>query len=192
MKHTLLSRQLLLPIISLLMVLVIAGAWLTQRMAMVDKGKWQQQQLQAELAAVNQQIALSAQDRQWIAQYSADYRQLQRNGFIGDDQRLVWNQALISAGARLGLTAVSFDIAPQQLHQPELPSGAFKLMDTPVQFAAEIPHEGIFAQLLDDLRSQNHGIFTVRECTLSHVMETQPLQAQCVFEWHTLAQKATS
>ena len=190
MKPALLFGRLILPLVSLMVALVITIGWLSQRMAAVDKAQRQQQQVQTRLTAVTQKIMQSAQDKQWIARYSAEYSQLQRNGFIGEDQRLVWNQALISAGTRLGLTDLSFDIAPQKPHSPDVMAGTLTLMDTAVQFTAGIPHEGVFAQLLHDLRMQGHGIFTVRECTLSHTLGMSPLQAQCVFEWHTLAQGA--
>ena len=191
MKHTLITSRLVLPFLSLLMAFGIAAGWVYQRMQRVDSVQLQQQQTQAELAAVHQRIVQSAMDKQWVVRYLTEYRRLQRIGFIGEDQRLEWNQALMSTSAGLGLTAVSFDIAPQQPHHPEL-VGAFKLMDTPVQFTADIAHEGVFARLLDDLRSQGPGIFTVRECTLVHTVETLPLQTQCVFEWHTLRQGGMS
>lgn len=191
MKHILITSRLVLPFLSLLMAVGVAAGWVYQRMQMVEGVQLRQQQTQAELAAVNQRIVQSAMDKQWVARYLTEYRRLQRIGFIGDDQRLEWNQELMSASAGLGLTAVSFDIAPQQPHHPEA-GGTFKLMDTPVQFTADIAHEGVFARLLDDLRSQGHGIFTVRECTLLHAAETLPLQTRCVFEWHTLMQGGVS
>ena len=97
----------------------------------------------------------------------------------------------MTSSARLELNAVNFDIGPQQRHQPQVPIGTL-LMDTPVQFSAEMRHEGIFVQLLDALRASPHGIFTVRECTLNHALENLPLQMQCVFEWHNLASEVTS
>ena len=192
MKSILLTRQMLVPAITLLLVLILSGAWLYQRMAIRDNAQQQLQQVQTSVVAVDRQIAQSVQDREWFIAYMDEYRRLQRNGFIGIDQRLEWHQALMTSSARLGLNAVNFDIAPQQRHQPHVPSGTFKLMDTPVQFSAEVPHEGIFVQLLDALRTSPHGIFTVRECTLNHALENLPLQAQCVFEWHILAPEATS
>lgn len=191
MKHILIASRLIAPFLSLLLAFGIAAGWVYQHMQLVDRVQLQQQQAQAELAAVNQRIAQSAMDKQWIARYLGEFRRLQHNGFIGNDQRLEWNQELLSTSAGLGLTAVTFDIAPQQPHQPDS-GGAFKLMDTPVEFTAEISHEGVFARLLDDLRSQGHGIFTVRECTLFHPAEALPLQTRCVFVWHMLMQRGMS
>ena len=192
MKESSMFKSLILPVMSLIMVLVIVALWLSQRVAMVDQAQRQQQQLQAELTALNQKITQTAQDEQWITQYLAEYRRLQRTGFVGNDQRLAWNQILIEESSKLGLKDVSFDIEPQKPHQPDAMVGTLTLMDTAVQFNASVPHEGVFAQLLDDLRKREPGIFTVRECALSHVAGLQPLQVQCVFVWHTLAPGAAA
>ena len=186
MKSVLFIRQMWTPVITLLLVLILSGGWLYQRMTMRDNAQQQLRQAQMSVAAVNQQIVQAGQDQQWINEYQGEYRQLQRIGFIGKDQRLDWYQALMTNSAQLGLNAVNFDIAPQQRHQPLVSVGAFMLMDTPVQFSAEMRHEGIFAQLLDALSNSHHGIFTVRECTLNHALENAPLLTQCVFEWHNL------
>ena len=192
MKYVLLSRQVVLPCMLLAMVWLIAAGWLYQSLDMVDIAQMRQQQAQAKLATVEQKIMQSAENGQWIASYINDYHQLQRRGFIGGDQRLAWSQALLLASARLGMRDVSFDIGPQQQHQPVLAGGTYRLLDTPVQFTAQIPHEGIFAQFLEALRKQNEGIFTVRECTLLYVKATAPLQARCIFEWHTWAAGSVS
>lgn len=185
MKAVLLIRPMLAPVITLLLVLMLSGGWLYQRMLLRDNAQQQLELAQMSVAAVNRQIAQAGQDQQWANEYLGEYRQLQRSGFIGKDQRLDWYQALMTNSARLELNAVNFDIAPQQRHQPQV-AGAFTLMDTPVQFSAEMRHEGVFAQLLDALHDSGHGIFTVSECTLQHAPERSQLQTQCVFEWHNL------
>ncbi|MDR3390157.1 MAG: hypothetical protein P4L77_00340 [Sulfuriferula sp.] len=192
MKYIAFVRQLMLPFASLIVVLLLAAGWLYEHMAMVNAVTQQQQQVQIELNTINRKIAQSAQDKLWIAQYLQAYRGLQRDGFIGGDQRMAWQQMLIVTGDRLGLHGVNFDIAPQQPHRPELQIGALNLMDTPVQFTADMPHEGVFAQLLDDLRTQKHGVMTVRECTLSHAVESAPVQMRCILVWHNLTPRAAS
>lgn len=192
MKQSLWIRQLLLPAAIFLLVLIVSISWLYQRLVMVESVQQQGQQVQAALTEANQKINQSVQDKQWAGQYLKAYTQLQRSGFVGDDQRLTWYQTLVATSSRLKLSDVSFDIAPQQLNSPALPSGTLQLMVTPVHFTAEIPHEGVFAQLLEDLRVQEHGIFTVSECTLTLASESLPLQTHCLFEWHTLTPEAKS
>lgn len=192
MKRTLLTRRMILPFSSLILALFVVGWWLLQRMELVDRVEMQQRQVQSELMQVRQQISQSAQDKQWIAQYLTDYHQLQHNGFIGPDQRMVWNKELVAASSRLGLSSVVFDISPQQPHQPGLPAGTLKLMDTPVNFVAEIPHEGVLARLVDTLQAQSPGIFTIRECSLTHSDVTLPLHLDCLFVWHTLTEQGAA
>lgn len=192
MKQTLLTRKMILPFASLMMVMFGAGWWLSLRLELVDMAAMQQQQIQSELMQVRQQISQSAQDKQWIAQYGTDYRDLQLSGFIGPDQRLAWDRELVTISSRLGLSAVTFDISPQQPHKPDLVTGGLKLMDTPVSFAADIPHEGVFARLIESLKDQGPGIFTLRECSLTHADETMPLHMQCLFVWHTLLEQGGS
>lgn len=139
------------------------------------------------LADARQQQVQMQRDLTWWHQHQRDYQLLVNNGFVGNDARAVWYRQLNSLAFISGVKHAEFDIAAQVPSQPEQRSTNRILMETPVHWRGEIVHEGVLSALLQTLVSDNHGIFSVRSCDLSHAQDDAPITVDCLFVWQVLS-----
>src|SRR5512140_236829 len=81
------------------------------------------QRTQAEVQYRDQLAALqeartryqrSGEERETVMHYIEAYRQLERIGFVGSEQRLNWVESLREANARAGLFGVDYQMTAQQ------------------------------------------------------------------------------
>ncbi|NOT17008.1 MAG: hypothetical protein HOP20_02925 [Sulfuriferula sp.] len=155
---------------------------------------WQSMQLQRaidtrlhELSAAQQQRVQTLRDGDWWRQHEADYQRLLATGFIGEDARVDWHQALSRASKLTGVHHAEFDIAAQVPHQPEVKIGQRLLRDSIVHWRGEVAHEDVLVTLLAQLSQAGHGLFSVRSCTLSHADEQALIGVDCEFSWQVLS-----
>ncbi len=184
-----------LALLALLLAVVLGGiilrsAWLAKQAA-----HQQLTQLQMALNEAQRKLALSGTEKDLVQRYLDAYHILQQRGFIADDQRLAWRDALDQARRSLNIADMKFSIGPQQPYSGalKLDTGDQVLREARLNFSAQLLQENQLAQLIASLAAQPHGIFGVRDCTLQRATLQAPadnapqLQTQCTFAWYTLA-----
>lgn len=157
---------------------------------------------QAQAALVQQQIQLrdaqsrmqrSGDEKSIIVQYVAKYSQLQQSGFIGEEQRINWLDALRAANARTDLFGVNYGIEAQQAYPyaAELNPGPIALRQSVMKLEFRLLHELDLLRFFEALRQQNTGLFHLDQCTLRRTETTgavryQPnITANCQLAWIT-------
>jgi hypothetical protein len=135
----------------------------------------------------------SGEEEAIITQYVDKYRQLQQSGFIGDEQRIDWLNALRAANERVDLFGVNYGIEAQQAYPyaAELNPGQFALRQSVMKLEFQLLHELDLMRFFDALRAQNNGLFHLDQCALRRtettgVLRYQPnIAASCRLTWIT-------
>lgn len=164
---------------------------------------------QAQTALSKQQTLLrdaqarmqrSGDEETIITQYVDKYRQLQQSGFIGNEQRINWIDALRIANERTDLFGVNYGIDAQQPYPyaAELNPGQFAIRQSVMKLDFRLLHELDLLRFFDALRSQNNGLFHLDQCALRRTELTaairyQPnITANCQLTWITATPDVTT
>jgi hypothetical protein len=111
---------------------------------------------------------------------AATYAQLGAAGFLGAENRIDWLGSLARLRASLALQQIGWRLGPRAASPlcPGLHSSAMTLEIVPAD-----PRR--LEQFMAELRTQAHGHFTVRACTLQPDADGQSGAATCTLDWWT-------
>jgi hypothetical protein len=135
----------------------------------------------------------SGDEKNTIVQYVDKYRELEKTGFAGEEQRINWLDALRNANNRAELFGVNYQIGVQKPYPyaSEFAPGSISLQESIMELDMRLLHEGDLPRFFDELRAQQVGLFHVKECTLlrtdrTETLRNQPyLNAKCDLAWIT-------
>jgi hypothetical protein len=161
----------------------------------------EQQRLSArtsELEEARLRFQRSDDEKATILKYLPAYNTLQRQGFVGSEQRIEWIDALRAADRKAALDGVQFRIEPQENYQHPAVTGviAQRLRRSTMRLTLGLTHEGDLLEFLNALSTQSAGVFSVRSCALTglQVVDPEPrranLQGECDIDWLTVAPRA--
>ena len=150
-------------------------------------------QQKSEFQTAQSRMRQSGDEKSTIVQYVDKYRDLEKTGFAGEEQRINWLDALRNANTRAELFGVNYQIGIQHPYPyaGEFDPGSISLQESIMELDMRLLHEGDLLRFLDELRAQKVGLFHVRECTLlrtdrTETLRNQPnLNAQCDLVWIT-------
>lgn len=187
-------QALRIPLLVLLAVLV-AGAlaiYFTAQLMTVERRQLVQQQTQLKQAQVR--LQKSGDEKDIIVSYLDRFRQLERTGFIGEEQRINWLDGLRLANQQADLFGVDYQIATQKPYPfaAEFNPGQLALNQSLMQLRFRLLHEGDLLRFFDALARQDAGVFTIDQCLLRRidnrgVLRYQPnVNAECDLSWITI------
>ena len=145
------------------------------------------------LQTAQSRMRQSGDEKDTIVKYVESYRELEKTGFAGEEQRINWLDALRNANTRAGLFGVSYQIGIQHPYPnaAEFDAGSIALQESIMELDMRLMHEGDLLRFFDELRAQKVGLFDVKECTLvrtdrAETLRNSPyLSAQCDLAWIT-------
>lgn len=150
-------------------------------------------QANSALHAARTQLDHSHQQKQLIVTHSDEYKVLQSRGFIGDENRLVWIEAVQQANRDAGLYGLDYRLTPRTAAPPDL-APDLALGQTRMTLTFPILIETDLPRFLSALRQRAPGVYTVHTCRLTMPAGTefravnQPrIQAECDLLWFTIA-----
>ena len=156
-----------------------------------------QQATQAQLALQAQQhqqleaqhrLQAAAAEKAMLAQYLPVYQGLVQRGFIGEERRMDWIEALHTLHTQHQLFDIRYRIHPQEIYQtaPGLPS---VLHRSRMQIDMPLLHEGDLLSILAALERGPHAPFLLRDCVMKRTLAGSPLapnlNASCEIDWLT-------
>lgn len=164
---------------------------------------WSHRYDSAARAAVHAQQAVldSAHERQQKGQTEARlieqnlvaYKALTERGFIGEENRLAWIEAVQLANRDADLYGLTYTLSPRTTAPADLANGlplnqTRMVVKMPLLVETDLPH------FLDALRARTPGLFRVNNCHLSRITDAPPqpvnrpeLDAECELLWFTVA-----
>lgn len=152
------------------------------------------------LIEARNRVRQSDQEKRVIEQYVEPYRQLERAGIVGEEQRISWIDALRIANQEADLYGVEYNIGPQQPYSftSEVNAGALSVRQSIMKLHLGLLHEGDLFRFFQALAAQKVGRFSVNQCSLKRlsvdltVPVNQPtLNADCEVAWITIAGPST-
>lgn len=152
------------------------------------------QEANSRLNDARKQLAHSHRQKQLIVTHIKDYQALQSRGFIGDENRLAWIEAVQHANRDAGLYGLDYRLTPRTASPPDLAQG-LALGQTRMTLIFPILIETDLPRFLSVLRQRAPGVYTVQGCRLTmpaggtfKAVNQPRLQAECELLWFTLAQ----
>lgn len=143
-----------------------------------------------------ERVVRSGDEYQTIVALVPTYRELERRGLIGDEQRLSWVDALRSANAQARLYGIDFEVGPQQpyAYANQLGIGSISVQQSLMKVRLDLLYEDDLLGFLRRLAAQEVGFFAVNYCNLqrSGPEQFEPvnqplLKAECELAWITIA-----
>jgi hypothetical protein len=186
-------RALRLPLLVLCAAVIAAAAAVYYTRTLVTQAELALSRQNNELRSAQARMRQSGDERDTIVKYVDRYRELERLGFAGEEQRINWLDALRTAGSATGLFGIRYQIGVQYPYPyaAELDPGTVLLQESMMELDMNLLHEGDLLRFLDSLHAQRVGIFQVRNCSLSRAEKTEVLRnqahvtARCNLAWIT-------
>jgi hypothetical protein len=182
------------PLVTLITVIVIGASLHYYIDFALTKAKRELAQQQSNLRDARARLQKARDDNLIIARYLSSYQYLQRIGFIGDEQRINWLDALRFSNQQTRLFGVNYQIGAQQPYPyaSELDPGQLTLHQSVMKVTVRLLHEGDLIPFLGTLAQQRAGVFSVDQCTMERAdisgsARNQPnVRADCELAWITL------
>ena len=188
-------RKLRFPIIGLGASLILVGVLVSFADQYRLKNELDLQTQQNSLNQARQKYQSSGLEKETIIQYLPVYNELLASGFIGEEHRIEWIEALRQIHAQYKLFSIDYSIGLQENYKPSfLPNlGNFTLHRSIMSLKLDMLHEGDLLALLDGLQEQTTP-YIVRDCEIKRpinaVVNTKTIaanmQANCEIDWLTL------
>jgi hypothetical protein len=148
------------------------------------------------LLAAQQRYQASGSEQAIIVASLPQYQRLIDKGFVGEERRIEWVDALREQHQRHQLFAIKYNIGQQEDYKPIFAPdlGGFLLRRSVMSLDLDLLHEGDILHLIDSLASTSKAPFMLRDCVinrlgavaaLSQQLATN-LHAQCEIDWLTL------
>ena len=180
--------------------LAVAGVALLGALAVYYSGRLmiaarqQLAQQQIQLKDARTRLQKSGDEKDIIVRYLDGFRQLERTGFVGEEQRINWLDGLRLANQQADLFGVDYQIGAQRpyAYAADFSPGALALNQSIMRVRFRLLHEGDLDRFLDALARQGAGIFAIDQCLMRRidtrgVIRFQPnVNAECDLSWITV------
>jgi len=181
------------PSLALVAVAVVAAAAIYYTNQLEIDARHRLMQQQGQLREARTRLQKSGDEKEVIVQYLGSYQQLQRRGFVGEEQRINWLDGLRLTNQQADLFGVDYDITSQKPYPyaADLNPGPIQLNQSVMKLRFRLLHEEDLMRFLNILARQGAGIYTVDQCMVkridtSGVIRYQPnLAAECELAWIT-------
>jgi hypothetical protein len=186
-------QALKVPLLVLVLVLVGGAAAIYYTNGLTITARQQLAQQQKQLQDARTRLQKSGDEKDLIVRYLDSFRQLERAGFIGEEQRINWLDGLRVANQQADLFGVSYQIGTQApyAYAAQFNPGQITLSQSVMRLDFRLLHEADLMRFLGALSRQGGGIFAVDQCMLKRienrgVIRYQPnLSAECELSWIT-------
>lgn len=136
----------------------------------------------------------SGTEKNNIARYLPKHQLLVSQGFIGEERRIEWVDALRNVHKNNKLFSIKYDIGAQGPYTTEFLSNPapFKIFYSPMKIEFAMLHEVDLLRLLSALSKAQSTVFIARECEIwrlnSEISKTLApnLQCKCALDWITI------
>jgi hypothetical protein len=182
-----------LPLLVLVGVLLAVIGLVKFTMGQVDAAQQKFNAQQAQLRTAQTRVRESGMEKELIIRYLPGYRQLAAAGFVGEENRINWLDALRVVNQKGDLFGVDYDISPRRPYPlaSTLAPGQMNVMQSIMKLRFQLLHEEDLPRFFELLSQQNAGLFMPDQCTVRRALSTpsirfQPhLAAECQLSWIT-------
>lgn len=186
------------PLLAFAAALLAGAAMVVFTRQALDQEKLRHTRQEVVLREAQERLQKSGDEKARILRYRASFASLQQRGFVGEEQRINWVDALRAASLKLKMFGVNYQIEAQQPYDAPLgmDAGQYHVHQSLMKISLGLLHEEDLLRFLDTLNEQQAGIFTLRECSMQRQTagrvesaKVQPnLQAECSLSWLSISE----
>jgi len=182
------------PSFLLAIVLAIAAGAIYYTNQLVMGARQQLARQEAQKKEADTRLQKSGSEKEVIVKYLGAYQELQRRGFVGEEQRINWLDGLRLTNQQADLFGVDYEIGVQKPYPyaADLNSGQIQLKESVMKLRFRLLHEEDLTRFLGILARHGSGIYTVDQCSIRRLTQIgttiryQPnLSAECELAWIT-------
>jgi hypothetical protein len=183
-----------LAILAVIVAAGVAGAWYSN--GAVKKADADLSAARTQYNEAHERVTRSGDEYNTIVTFTPPYRELERRGLVGEEQRLSWVDALRSANADTQLYGVDFEVGPQQpyAYAAEVNAGSLPMQQSLMKLKFGLLYEDDLIRFFRRLGAENVGVFSVNRCSLQRLAAAAPFQAanqpmlkaECEVAWITI------
>lgn len=181
------------PLLVLAIVILLAASSIYGTELLRQQAERQLAAQQGKMRNAQLRLQQSGHEKQVIETFLPEYRELEREGFIGEERRINWLDSLRVANQRADLFGVDYQINAQRAYPfaSELNPGQIQINESIMKLRFRLLHEGDLMRFLNLLAQTGTGVFAVNECALQRIdtgtaMRVEPhVAAECELAWLT-------
>jgi hypothetical protein len=187
-----------LAVLAIVILAGVTGAWYSGRA--VKKADADLSAARAQHIEALERVTRSGDEYNTIVTFTPQYRELERRGLVGEEQRLSWVDALRTANADTQLYGVDFEVGPQQpyAYAAELNAGSLPMQQSLMKLRFGLLYEDDLIRFFQRLAAENVGTFSINQCSLQRLGPAEPFQAanqpmlkaECELAWITIPPSA--
>lgn len=164
-----------------------ASDWLADRERAFNRAR-------GDLARAANQYRNASDDQAVYRQYADRFRDMSERGWIGEEGRLTWIEALQAINADLKLPVLRYEIGQRTRvdHPRARGPSSLRLYRTPMRLDIGALHEYDIVELLERLHEAGDGLLSLSSCTMTRNGELRfdarraNVDAVCELNWYTL------
>jgi hypothetical protein len=150
---------------------------------------------EAQFRDISHKYSVLNEKRQILKLHYPRFVKFHDQGIIGQEQRLNWVETLKSAGAKLKIPSLRYEIDLRQPYTPDfsLSAGPYQIYTSTMRLDLGMLHEGDLVRLLQELDKNAAGLYSIKEYSLKrlgaqlkHDLNGQNLSAECRLLWYTI------
>ncbi len=153
---------------------------------------------QKAFTAAEKKYRLAEKNRTLYKQYLSSYREFYEKGLIGEEQRLSWIEELEALNKRMALPKLSYSINPtQEIKLPHIKNRNrnIQVNVSEMKVQAGLLHEGDFLTILDSLKENANGFYSLKKCSIKSKFDKKIKQysprspyvdVDCDLDWLTV------
>jgi hypothetical protein len=182
-----------LAVFAMIVALGAVGVWYSNRAVQTATAGLEAARKQYNEA--HERVTRSGDEYNTIVTFTPPYRELEKRGLVGEEQRLSWVDALRGANADMQLYGVDFEVGPQQpyAYAGDLGAASLSMQQSLMKLRLGLLYEDDLIRFFRRLAAANVGTFAVNQCNLQRVASeefraaNQPmLKAECELAWITI------
>ena len=191
-------RAMKMPVLALAIALVVSFVMVAYSSNQRSQSEKQYNDQVTALQEARTRYQRSGEERETVTHYLQGYRQLEKLGFVGGEQRLNWVESLRVANVQVGLASVEYQLSAQEpfAYVPKDNPLSDRVKQSRMRLTFGVLHEGDLARLFRALTAQQPGLFALNGCSLDRagrrgapVAKEANLAAECELSWLTIDPK---
>lgn len=188
------DRQALrLPMLVLAAALLAGAALVTYSYRVLAQEKRHHDYREGVVREARERMLRSGDEKERILRHRAAYAALQQDGFVGEERRINWVDALRIVSQNLQMSGVNYQIGAQQPYGAalDMDAGPYRVRQSLMRISLDLQHEEDLVRFVKALDEKHAGIFALRECSLQRQGDRAGranLQAECNLAWLSLSE----
>ena len=184
--------KLQIPLLSMVVMLLIAGLLVWWSMGLAEKSKRENVAANASKNQVDQRLRQVRTEEQELKEKAQIFQQMQNSGMAGEEKRLDWTEMLRNTQREMRLPGMTYEFGAQ-IPLDTVEGAAFAYFTSPMRLQLRLLHEQDLLNFLNRIQKEASALVLVRSCKLSPLARSNDardglaqLGAECELQWVTV------